>query len=243
LGIPSGVKKNSGCFAVKTRAAADIAGRVMAGGVVATTGVEVVDLDEVALRFGRVAPRLTAALRVPVAPAVQSRKAPTSANVAGQVQAVAAAAAALLTDGTVTALGPGGTTHAVLDRLGLDGTLLGVDIVCGGRLLASNVNEVELYEWARKAPLRVMVSVIGGQGFVFGRGNQQFSPRVIRAAGAADIVILAPESKLAALQGRPLLADTGDAALDAELAGYRRVLTGAGQWAVYPLGQRLSSTI
>jgi predicted polyphosphate/ATP-dependent NAD kinase len=243
LGIPSGVKMYSGCFAVNTRAAADIAGRVLAGGVVATTGVEVVDLDEVALRSGRVAPRLTAALRVPVAPAVQSRKAPTSANVAGQVQAVAAAAAALLTDGTVTALGPGGTTHAVLDRLGLDGTLLGVDIVCGGRLLASNVNEVELYEWARKAPLRVMVSVIGGQGFVFGRGNQQFSPRVIRAAGAADIVILAPESKLAALQGRPLLADTGDAALDAELAGYRRVLTGAGQWAVYPLGQRLSSTI
>lgn len=243
LGIPSGVKMYSGCFAVNTRAAADIAGRVLAGGVVATTGVEVVDLDEVALRSGRVAPRLTAALRIPVAPAVQSRKAPTSANVAGQVQAVAAAAAALLTDGTVTALGPGGTTHAVLDRLGLDGTLLGVDIVCGGRLLASNVNEAELYEWARKALLRVMVSVIGGQGFVFGRGNQQFSPRVIRAAGAADIVILAPESKLAALQGRPLLADTGDAALDAELAGYRRVLTGAGQWAVYPLGQRLSSTI
>lgn len=249
LGIPSGVKMYSGCFAVNPWAAAAIAERVVTGRPVGTHLVEVVDLDEDRLRAGEaavvgsppIAPRLTAALRVPVAPAVQSRKAPTTVGAAGQVRAVAAAAAALLADGVVTALGPGGTTRAVLDYVGLPATLLGVDIVRGGDLLASNVNEAELYEWAERGPLRIMVSVIGGQGFVFGRGNQQFSPRVIRAAGEANIVILAPEAKLAALGGRPLLADTGDAALDAEIAGYRRVLTGPRHWAIYQLGQRLSA--
>lgn len=237
MGIPSGVKMYSGCFAVNARAAASVTGRLLTGRHIDTTIVEVVDLDETALRDGRVVPKLTAALRVPVEPAMQSRKAPTAANAADQVRAVAASAAVLLNDGVVTALGPGGTTHAVLDRLGLRGTLLGVDIACGAKLLATNVSEPELYDWASRGPLRIMVSVIGGQGFVFGRGNQQFSPRVIRAAGAASIVILAPEAKLAALQGRTLLADTGDADLDAELAGYRSVLTGPAQWAVYPLGR------
>lgn len=241
LGIPSGVKMYSGCFAVGPRAAATVAERIVAGRPTDTAVVEVVDLDEDRLRAGRtITPRLTAALRVPVAPAVQSRKAPTAGSAAEQVRAVAASAAALLADGVVTAIGPGGTTQAVLDQLGLPATLLGVDIVRGGELLAANVSEPELYGWALRGPLRIMVSVIGGQGFVFGRGNQQFSARVIRAAGAANIVILAPEAKLAALSGRPLLADTGDADLDAELASHRRVLTGPRQWAIYPLGQRLS---
>ena len=266
LGIPSGVKMYSGCFAVNPRAAADIARHFLAGRAAdavadsasvsapATETVEVVDLDEEALRDGLVRPRLTASLRVPVAPTVQSRKAPTAANVAEQVAAVAAAAAELLADGVPTALGPGGTTHAVAARLGLPGTLLGVDIACGGdsasdhgvgsdsanvgRLLAEGASEPELYDWATRGLLRIMVSVIGGQGFLFGRGNQQFSPRVLGAVGAANIVILAPEAKLAVLGGRPLLVDTGDADTDALLSGYRRILTGPGQWAVYPVGER-----
>lgn len=264
LGIPSGVKMYSGCFAVNPRAAADIARHFLAGRAAAITApattapatetVEVVDLDEEALRDGQVRPRLTASLRIPVAPAVQSRKAPTAANAAEQVASVAAAAAELLADGVPTALGPGGTTRAVADRLGVPGTLLGVDIVCGGdsasdhgvgsdsanvgRLLAEGASEAELYDWATRGPLRIMVSVIGGQGFLFGRGNQQFSPRVLGAVGAANIVILAPEAKLAALGGRPLLVDTGDADADALLSGYRRILTGPGQWAVYPVGER-----
>ncbi len=254
LGIPSGVKMYSGCFAVNPRAAADIArhflaGRAAASAVPTTEMVEVIDLDEDALRDGQVRPRLTASLRIPVAPTVQSRKAPTAANVAEQAAAVAAAAADLLADGVPTALGPGGTTQAVADRLGVPGTLLGVDVVrggnCdgsdsagGGRLLAEGASEPELYDWATRGPLRIMVSVIGGQGFLFGRGNQQFSPRVLGAVGAANIVILAPEAKLAALGGRPLLVDTGDADTDALLSGYRRILTGPGQWAVYRVGER-----
>lgn len=260
LGIPSGVKMYSGCFAVSPGAAAGIVRRFVAaasaaadargGRVMAhvagprTATVEVVDLDEETLRDGLVRPRLTASLRIPAAPAVQSRKAPTTGDAAAQVEAVAAAAAGVLADGIPTAVGPGGTTAAVMSRLGLSGTLLGVDIVRvrgenggGATLLAAGVSEPELFDCAANGPLRVMVSVIGGQGFVFGRGNQQFSPRVLRAVGARNIVILAPEAKLAALGGRPLLVDTGDATLDSELAGYRRVLTGPSQWAMYPVGE------
>ncbi len=243
LGIPSGVKMYSGCFATDARAAACVADRVASGRATATTLAEVVDLDEAALRGGRVAPRLTAALRVPVSPVVQPRKAPSAANAAGEVAALAAAAAHLVSDGVPTALGPGGTTAAVSRALGLEPTLLGVDIVCDGEIRASGVSEPELYDWAERGPLRIVVSVIGGQGFVLGRGNQQVSPRVIRACGPANIVILAAESKLIALGGRPLLVDTGDAALDEELSGYRRVLTGPRQWTICRIGQSFSTQV
>lgn len=280
LGIPSGVKMYSGCFAVGVRAAADLAAQVAArvadGRSVHTHSAEIVDVDEDLLRSGQVAPRLTAAALVPIAPAVQSRKAPTVVGPAGQVAALAAAAAQLLADGIPTALGPGGTMRAVAERLGLPKTLLGVDIVqvrlgeraaapdisrsdgsrpdgqgldgersegtlpndetsVAAALLAAGASETELIRHATGGALRIVVSVIGGQGFLFGRGNQQLSARVLAAAGPGNIVILAPEAKLAALGGRPLLVDTGDADVDAALSGYRRVLTGPGEWAMYPV--------
>ncbi|OZB81472.1 MAG: hypothetical protein B7X41_16830 [Microbacterium sp. 14-71-5] len=82
-------------------------------------------------------------------------------------------------------------------------------------------------------PAQVVVTVIGGQGFLLGRGNQQLSPRVIRALGADPLLVVAPEQKLVDLGGRPLLVDTGDPDLDASLAGHIRVLTGAAASAFY----------
>ena len=82
-------------------------------------------------------------------------------------------------------------------------------------------------------PALVVVTPIGGQGFLFGRGNQQLSARVIERVGTENVVILATETKLAALSGRPLLVDTGDEALDTALSGYRRVVTGYGREVVY----------
>lgn len=72
----------------------------------------------------------------------------------------------------------------------------------------------------------MVVTVIGGQGSVFGRGNQQFSPQVIRKVGLENILVVAAKSKIAALEGRPLLVDTNDPALDRELCGWRTVITG-----------------
>ena len=68
--------------------------------------------------------------------------------------------------------------------------------------------------------------VIGGQGHLFGRGNQQFSPAVIRRLGKANIEILASRTKLGTLEGRPLVVDTGDPELDRDLCGLWPITSG-----------------
>ncbi|MYW04233.1 ATP-NAD kinase, partial [Streptomyces sp. SID3343] len=121
-------------------------------------------------------------------------------------------------------LGPGATTMAVARALGVDGTLLGVDVIADGALLGADVSERALLDLIDGHRAEAVVSVIGGQGFVLGRGNQQLSPRVL--AHVSTLTVLATRSKLVALQGRPLLADTGDVAVDESLSGYVHVVTG-----------------
>ena len=125
-------------------------------------------------------------------------------------------------------VGPGSTTAAIMAKLGLPNTLLGVDAVRDGQLLAADADETRLLEVLTASPggAAIVVTVIGGQGHVFGRGNQQFSPRVIRQVGLDNIILVAAKSKIAALEGRPLLVDTNDPALDCELCGWRSVITG-----------------
>ncbi|RPI31927.1 MAG: ATP-NAD kinase, partial [Actinomycetota bacterium] len=116
-------------------------------------------------------------------------------------------------------------------------TLLGVDVVAEGALVAADATEGDLLRaLERYARARIVVTVIGGQGHVFGRGNQQISPAVIRRVGREHVVVVATQTKLLSLDGRPLLVDTGDAELDAELSGYIKVVTGLGEKMVYKIG-------
>ena len=80
-----------------------------------------------------------------------------------------------------------------------------------------------------------MITLIGGQGHIFGRGNQQLSPRIIKAVGKENIIIIATKSKLLALDSRPLIADTGDEALDQHLSGFMPVTTGYNDQVLYPV--------
>jgi predicted polyphosphate/ATP-dependent NAD kinase len=139
--------------------------------------------------------------------------------------------------GALYILGPGTTTRAVMGRLGLPKTLLGVDAVRDGALAGSDLAEGELLSLARSVPeAHIVVTVIGGQGHIFGRGNQQISPAVIRLVGKERITVIATQTKLLSLEGRPLLVDTGDPGLDAELAGYARVVTALGERTMYKVG-------
>jgi predicted polyphosphate/ATP-dependent NAD kinase len=115
-----------------------------------------------------------------------------------------------------------------MEELGLANTLLGVDAVLDRELVATDADESTLLELLRDhpGPASIVVTVIGGQGYVFGRGNQQFSPAVIRAVGQPNLLIVAAKSKITSLEGRPLLVDTNDASLDRELTGYYPVITG-----------------
>jgi predicted polyphosphate/ATP-dependent NAD kinase len=121
-------------------------------------------------------------------------------------------------------LGPGTTTRAVTEALGEEKTLLGVDVIQNKRVVARDLNEKQLLGWLEGRRGKIIVSPIGGQGFIFGRGNQQLSPEVIRRVGKDNVRVLATPRKLATTPA--LRVDTGDAKLDEEFRGYVRVVVG-----------------
>jgi predicted polyphosphate/ATP-dependent NAD kinase len=125
------------------------------------------------------------------------------------------------------------TTWAINSVLGLQKTLLGVDVIKNRKLLAVDVNECQLIELLDKREAKIIVSPIGGQGFLFGRGNQQISPKVIRRVGVDNIMVISTAEKIESLTGRPLLVDTGDPEVDIMLTGYVRVVTGRGESSMY----------
>ena len=235
LGIPAGVKIQSSVFATSPGAAGETVAQHLAGPG-RTVEREVLDLDEDAFREGQVRPRLWGLLRVPAGRLLQSRKAPTPAGDAAAGESIAAETEALLEPGERYILGPGTTTRAVARRLGLENTLVGVDgfVVGGGgpKLVVRDASEAGLLEFVAGGSTSIVLTPIGGQGFLFGRGNQPISPAVIRAVGSDRIVVLATPAKLAELAGEPLLVDTGDEALDEELSGYIQVISGRGERAV-----------
>lgn len=234
LGIPAGVKMYSGVFAVSPRAGGALAADWVTRGGLPTDDREVLDIDEAAMRRARVDPTLHAMLRVPYLPGrTQARKAATPASEAAAVDAAARGAVARMLPGIRYLLGPGGTTAAIARQLGVEGSPLGVDVILDGAVMVRGASERELLAEIGRGPAQAVVTVIGGQGFLLGRGNQQLSASVLRALGDDPLLVVAPEQKLIDLHGRPLLVDTGDLALDARLSGHIRIVTGAGSTSLY----------
>jgi predicted polyphosphate/ATP-dependent NAD kinase len=131
--------------------------------------------------------------------------------------------ATTLQPGCVYLFGPGTTTQKIMRFAGIEGTLLGIDAVCDGRLVERDLSERAILALTQGKRMRIVVSVVGGQGFLFGRGNQQISAEVIRRAGRDGILVVSSFEKLLALDGRSLFVDTGDAAADAIVGNYIRV--------------------
>ena len=237
LGIPAGVKMYSPVFAVSPRAAGGIA----AAWLVEPRGLpvqqrEVLDVDEAALRHARVEPRLFGTLSVPFRPGrTQARKSATPADEAAAVRAAARGAASALRPGVRYLLGPGGTMAELARQLGIEKTPLGVDVVLDGQRVVAGASERDLLAEIAHGPAKAVVSIIGGQGFLLGRGNQQLSGSVLRGLGSDPLIVVAPEQKLIDLGGRPLLVDTGDPQVDAGLAGFTRVITGPSTTSIYPV--------
>jgi predicted polyphosphate/ATP-dependent NAD kinase len=244
LGIPAGVKIHSAVFATGPAAAGEVAVSFLAAasGRRRTEDREVLDLDEEAYRRGEVAPRLWGELRVPAGRRqLQARKAPTPASEQAALASIAHEVVLGAPAGARYILGPGSTVRAIADRFGVAKTLVGVDVVevsglGEASLVATDVAETDLLSMTDLDDCRIVVTPIGGQGFVFGRGNQQISPavirRVLRRAGRQAIIIVATPAKLASLGVRPLLVDTGDPLLDRDLVGHVQVITGRGERSV-----------
>lgn len=227
LGVPAGCKMHSAVYAVNPEAAGQLLARLAAGDPVALEQAEVRDIDEEAFRRGVVQARHYGELNVPAESRyLQQVKSGGPAVEDLVVTEVAAWVADSLDDDSYYLMGSGSTVAVVMEQLGLDNTLLGVDLVRDHDIVGHDLGAQQLLEAIGDAPAKAVITVIGGQGHLFGRGNQQFSPALIRRLGKANIQILATRAKLDALEGRPLLVDTGDAALDRELCGLWPVTTG-----------------
>lgn len=238
LGIPAGVKIHSGVYAISPRAAGELTRRLVEGGLVRLASGEVRDLDESALREGRVAARWYGELTVPEEGGyVQQVK---QAGVESE-ELVLSDLAAWLEDSWEADVryifGPGSTLQGLAQNLGLQTTLLGVDVIENGQVIALDVHEAQLYALVADHPARLLVTAIGGQGHIIGRGNQQISPRVLRAVGLHQLRVVATKRKLGTLHGRPLLVDSGDSQLDDAFPDVVRVWAGYKEELLYPLGK------
>jgi predicted polyphosphate/ATP-dependent NAD kinase len=214
LGVPAGVKVYSSVFAVSPEDAATVVRTFER-----TERREVMDIDEDEYREGEVNPELRAVVWVPVAEELQSSKQLGG----GTVEALAAGVADdIRASGKTVVLGPGSTVGAIKAALGFEGSPIGVDVWRDGEVLVRDASEADLLGVLDPdADNVIIVSPIGGQGFVFGRGNPQLSPAVIRRC---DVEVVASRSKLDTIG--ELRVDTDDPELDAALRGWTKVRVG-----------------
>ncbi|HUW96697.1 MAG TPA: ATP-NAD kinase family protein [Anaerolineae bacterium] len=234
LGIPAGVKIHSAVFATSPATAGELAASYLRGDVSALREAEVMDVDEEAFRRGVLSAQLYGYLRIPFRRAwVQAAKAATGPGEETVQRAIAVEIVDGMEDDWLYILGPGTTTRAIASHLGLEKTLLGVDVVRGGEIIAADVGETQLLELLRGGRAKIVVAPIGGQGFIFGRGNQQISPQVISRVGKENTIVVSTPEKINCLGGQPLLVDTGDRGVDEMLGGYVRVVTGHAEQILY----------
>jgi len=229
LGVPAGCKIHSGVYCVSPSAAGQVVSQMIAGELVSEMDAEVRDIDENAFREGKVIAKHYGEMRVPAELTyVQAVKMGGKEDEALVLDDIAAYISEIMDEepDTYFVMGSGSTVGSVMEFLELDNTLLGVDIVKNREVVANDVTAPELLALTQGKPTKVILTVIGGQGHILGRGNQQLSPAFIRQIGKQNMLIVATKQKLQALNGKPLRLDSSDATLDTELAGAFTVITG-----------------
>jgi predicted polyphosphate/ATP-dependent NAD kinase len=255
LGIPAGVKIHSAVYATSPANAGSLAALYLQGRIDSLQEAEVMDIDEEAFRQGSVSATLYGYLKIPFRNSLVQGQKMASFGGSAALEPIAEEIAEQIETDWVYVIGPGTTTRAIGNELGIEKTLLGVDVVQVVRdeedaepkveLVATDANEAELLAILQECQrVKIIVTPIGGQGYIFGRGNQQLSPAVIRAVIDADekadkpsqpwerILVIATREKLNTLGSKPLLVDTGDPGLDERLNGYVQVVTGYRERAV-----------
>ena len=230
VGVPGGVKMHSGCFATTPKAAAEVVWSFVTGDLMLAR-TEVMDLDEEVYRKGEWKVKMYGEAFTPASPRwMQGAKEQVQRESEEEtLEAMSSHVANLVEDNPdlMVVWGSGGTLRQMCAQLGHDSTLLGIDIQHAGKMF-NDLNEEGLLEIINRhdGEIKLLLSPMGGQGFLIGRGNLQLSPDVLRAIGIDNILGIATPAKLLGLN--ELRIDTGDEKLDAEIRSkkYLKVLQG-----------------
>ena len=255
VGIPAGVKIHSAVYAITPTQAGELIDLLLSGEAMTLVEAQVMDLDENAFRQGKVNAKCYGYLTVPVDDTrMQLIKQGGLNHEEIVLQDIATEVIETMEPDVFYLIGSGSTTAEIMNQLALQNTLLGVDIVYNHELVASDVDEQTILNTIKNAATKIVVTVIGGQGHIFGRGNQQLSASVIQrvinrdtvqtaindtvkddAVNRDNIIIVASNEKLRSLNKRPMIADTGNTRLDKRLSGLYAVITGYQQKTLYRL--------
>ena len=239
IGVPTGVKMHSGCFASSPKAAAEVLASWI-GGDLLIASTEVLDLDEELYREGKWVVRMYAEAMTPSSPRwMQGAKMRVEASGEGEiVEGIADhIEETLVTDDRLVLWGSGGTLRSIGGIIGFELTTLGIDATRGSQQVGTDINESEILEImeSHKGPVTLLLSPMGGQGFLIGRGNLQLSPSVLRRVGVDGILGIVTPAKLLTL--RSLRIETGDVELDSLFSEkkYLKVLQGYRTTRVLPV--------
>ncbi len=233
LGVPSGVKMYSGIFAVNPSEAAEVV-VAFAEKRAQMMDFEIMDADESAIRSeDRIAVSLYGFLRGPFVPlrlASSKQMSPETVDERENQTAVARFVVEEMDPQGVYILGPGTTVRCIADLLGVEKTVLGVDIYRNKNVI-KDVNEARILREIKDFENAwIVVSPIGRQGMLLGRGNLQISPNIIKQVGKERIIVVATRSKMRGIEGNVLRVDTGDPEVDESLRGYIKVATDYREW-------------
>ena len=236
IGIPTGVKIHSPVYAVTPEDAGELAFEFLSDHLLAILEKEVIDIEEAAFRRDEIITKVYGYLHVPYDEShMQNLKSPSlqsdaDAQISGALQVIDD-----MKPDVFYIIGSGSTTHRILEELGLKGTVLGIDLVKNKELIAKDVYEQQILDLIGEAPAKLVVTPMGGQSYVFGRGNQQLSDKVLAKLDKEDLIILSTPTKLHSLKRQPLLIYTGNPEIDQKISGFYKVVTGYGQYSMYKI--------
>ena len=230
IGVPSGVKMHSGCFASSPKAAAEVLSAWIQGDLLVSS-TEVLDLDEELYRKGKWVVRLYAEAFSPNSPRwMQGSK--ELIQTESEEEIIIGLSnhieESIVDEGHLVIWGSGGTLREIGGNIGFELTTLGIDATIGSEKVGTDLAESGIIEIldSHDGPVTLLLSPMGGQGFLIGRGNLQLSPSVLSSIGVDNIMGVVTPAKL--LTVRALRIETGDDSLDQEFASkrYMKVLQG-----------------
>ncbi|WP_111977860.1 ATP-NAD kinase family protein [Algibacillus agarilyticus] len=245
LGIPAGCKIHSGVYAITPKAAGLLMADLIQGQALTLGEADVMDIDEQLFRQGQVKAKRYGDMRIPMdLRYMQAVKMGGKESDELVLADIAADVIDKMNDepDTLFLIGSGSTTQSVLNEMGITGTLLGVDAVYQESLINADLTSHDIESlFTQYTSVKLIMTLIGGQGHLFGRGNQQLSPSIIKYISRENIIVVATKSKISKLNGKPLICDTGDEILNQQLAGPINIVTGYHDYVIYPVANQITN--